>query len=220
MFSATHVGRDHLRVGRNNQDGCFSAPSVVVVTDGCSSQPQSEVGAQLGARFLGQWLTTQRELTTDLPQRATDALSGFLYQSTLALGPEVEAILERYFLFTYLAAMRVGARAMIFGLGDGGFCVDDELVRIESGPDNAPPYCAYRLTSQGSRPEPQLHYLGSAARLAVMTDGLDTLDPVRLRALIATAGLERNPLTLQRRLNVLAETERFTDDATLAVLGS
>ena len=28
----------------------------------------------------------------------------------------------------------------------------------------------------------------------------------------------KNRLTLQRRLNVLAETERFTDDATLAVL--
>lgn len=220
MFQATHVGRDHVRVGRNNQDGVFSSPSVVVVTDGCSSHPQSEVGALLGARFLGQWLTTQRELTADLPQRAIDALSGWLYQATLALGPEVESNLERYFLFTCLAAIRVGERAMIFGLGDGAFCVDDELVRLEAGPDNAPPYCAYRLTTQGSRPEPQLHFLGAATRLAVMTDGLNPLDPVRLRALIATAGLERNPLTLQRRLNVLAETERFTDDATLAVLGS
>jgi len=218
MFCASHIGRDHQRIGRNNQDGAFAAATVAVVTDGCSSQPQSEVGAQLGARFLGHWLSQQTELSQSLPRRATDALTAFLHQSSLRLGRELEPILERYFLFTFLAALRVGERAMIFGLGDGGFAVDEEIVRIESGPDNAPPYCAYRLTSSGSRPEPQLHFFGSAARLAVMTDGLNPLDPVRLRALMAMAGLEKNPLTLQRRLNVLAETERFLDDATLAVL--
>lgn len=222
MFSATHIGRDHQRVGRNNQDGVFASPSVAVVTDGCSSQPQSEVGAQLGARFLGNWLTRQ-QLTPDLPQRATDALTAFLYQAALSLDPDagmLEGVLERYFLFTYLAAVKQGDRAMIFGLGDGGFVVDDEVVRLESGPDNAPPYCAYRLTSVGTRPEAQLHFLGSAARLAVMTDGLNPLDPGRLRGLVDVVGLSRNPLTLQRRLNVLVEAERFLDDATLAVLGS
>ncbi|MDP1822181.1 MAG: protein phosphatase 2C domain-containing protein [Archangium sp.] len=218
MFAATHIGRDHLRIGRNNQDGVFTSPRVAVVTDGCSSQPQSEVGAQLGARFLGQWLSNQHELTPDLPARATDALTGYLYQSVLALGPEVEPTLERYFLFTFLAAIRVGDRGMIFGLGDGAFLVDDELVRIDSGPDNAPPYCAYRLTTSGSRPEPQLHFLGPARRLAVMTDGFHHLELARLITL--TTALTPNPLTLQRRLNVLAETERFTDDATIALLGS
>jgi hypothetical protein len=220
MFAATHIGRDHLRIGRNNQDGVFTSSRVAVVTDGCSSQPQSEVGAQLGARFLGQWLSTQAELSADLPQRATDALSGYLYQSVLALGPEVEALLERYFLFTFLAAVRIGERGMIFGLGDGAFLVDDELVRIDSGPDNAPPYCAYRLTTSGSRPEAQLHFFGTAKRLAVMTDGFAHLEQPRLLGLMEESALHRNPLTLQRRLNVLAETERFTDDATIALLGS
>ena len=218
MFAATHIGRDHLRIGRNNQDGVFTSPHVAVVTDGCSSQPQSEVGAQLGARFLGHWLTSQTELTPDLPARATDALTSYLYQSVVALGLEVEPLLERFFLFTFLAAVRIGDRGMVFGLGDGAFLVADELVHIDSGPDNAPPYCAYRLTSSGSRPEAQLHFLGSAKRLAVMTDGFHHLERQRLIAL--TEKLAPNPLTLQRRLNVLAESERFTDDATIALLGS
>jgi hypothetical protein len=219
MSAATHIGRDHLRIGRNNQDGVFTSPRIAVVTDGCSSQPQSEVGAQLGARFLGHWLSSQTELTADLPRRATDALTAYLYQSVLALGPEVESLLERYFLFTFLAALRVGERSMVFGLGDGAFLVDDELVRIDSGADNAPPYCAYRLTASGSRPEAQLHFVGEAKRLAVMTDGLHHLDPQRLLALANPEALSRNPLTLQRRLNVLAESERFSDDATIALLG-
>ena len=218
MVAATHIGRDHVRIGRNNQDGLFTSRHVAVVTDGCSSQPQSEVGAQLGARFLGHWLTSQTELTPELPARATDALTSYLSQSVLALGSEVEPLLERFFLFTFLAAIRIGDRGMIFGLGDGAFLADDELVHIDSGPDNAPPYCAYRLTSSGSRPEAQLHFLGPAKRLAVMTDGFHHLERQRLLALMEQ--LTPNPLTLQRRLNVLAETERFTDDATIALLGS
>ncbi len=220
MFAATHIGREHLRIGKNNQDGVFTSSRVGVVTDGCSSQPHSEVGAQLGARFLGQWLTSQAELTADLPHRATDALTGYLSQSVLALGPDVELILERYFLFTFLAALRIGDRGMIFGLGDGAFLVDDELVKIDSGPENAPPYCAYRLTNSGSRPEAQSHFLGPARRLAVMTDGFDRLTSPRLLELTHEEALHRNPITFQRRLNVLAETERFTDDATIALLGA
>lgn len=218
MFSATHIGREHVRIGRNNQDGVFTSPHVAVVTDGCSSQPQSEVGALLGARFLGQWLSKQSELSAELPERATEALTAYLYQAVFALGPEVEALLERYFLFTYLAAIRLGARGMIFGLGDGAFLVDDEVVRIDSGPENAPPYCAYRLTNSGSRPEAQTHFVGEAKKLAVMTDGLNQLSTERVREL--TSALNPNPLTLQRRLNVLAETERFSDDATIALVGS
>ena len=220
MFQATRIGRDHLRIGRNNQDGAFTSSHVAVVTDGCSSQPQSEVGAQLGARFLGQWLSTQTELAPELAHRATDALTAYLYQTVLALSPDIEPVLERYFLFTFLAAVRIGERGMIFGLGDGAFLVDDELVRIDSGPDNAPPYCAYRLTTSGSRPEAQLHFFGPARRLAVMTDGLHHLESQRLLTLMNPESLSRNPLTLQRRLNVLAESERFTDDATIALLGS
>ena len=78
----------------------------------------------------------------------------------------------------------------------------------------------YRLTNSGSRPEAQLHFLGPARRLAVMTDGFDRLTPPRLLELTNDEALHRNPLTFQRRLNVLAETERFTDDATIALLGA
>lgn len=220
MFAATHIGREHARIGRNNQDGAFASSQAVVVTDGCSSSPHSEVGAQLGARFLGRWLTTQGELTEDLPRRATEALCAYVSQAAQALGSEVDWLMERYFLFTYLAAVRIDQRALLFGIGDGAFLVESELVRIDSGPENAPPYCAYRLTSPGTQPEAQLHFSGPATQLAVMTDGFHQLEPKRLLSLVEREGLSRNPLTLQRRLNVLAQAERFTDDATIALLGS
>lgn len=220
MFSATHIGREHLRLGRNNQDGHFASAAVIVVTDGCGSQSGSEVGAQLGARFLGEWLSAQPPSAIDAhtPERAISALCDFLAATARALGGDWRDNLERFFLFTVLAAVRFDERALVFGLGDGAVLVDERLTRLESGPDNAPYYCAYRLTAaEGSRQPVQVHHLGPAGRVAVMSDGLDKLDPVRLRALVELDVL-KNRLTLQRRLNVLAETERFTDDATLAVL--
>src|SRR5689334_21318658 len=50
------IGRDHVRARKNGQDAVMtiSTPdvSVIVVADGCSSCCSSEVGAQLGARFI------------------------------------------------------------------------------------------------------------------------------------------------------------------------
>jgi hypothetical protein len=215
MFSASHIGREHVRLGRNNQDGHFASKSVVVVTDGCSSQPNSEVGAQLGARFLGEWLSAQTVLDDATPERAMNALCEWMKGAAQALGG-LEA-LEQYFLFTVLAAVRRDDRTLVFGMGDGAVLIDERLVRFDSGPDNAPLYCAYRLTS-AQPPGVEVHHFAAAGRVAVMTDGLNALDPVRVRALVGEVAPGRNPLTLQRRLNVLSETERFSDDATLAVL--
>lgn len=212
MVAATHVGRDHVRVGRNNQDGAFASENVVVVTDGCGSQPQSEVGAQLGARFLGEWLSSA-EFDSSLPERAVDALTSWIDLVSLRTG-ERSGILEQYFLFTFLAAVRSGSEIVVFGMGDGALSVDGRLVTLDSGDDNAPTYCAYRLTSS-SPPSVVTHFSGEASQVALMTDGLSAVVADELWS----PGLARNPFTLQRRLNVLATRERLHDDATIAILG-
>ncbi len=207
MFAASHLGRDHQRVGRNNQDGRYAGPGVVVVTDGCGSQPHSEVGAQLGARFLGDWLAAQPTVDMELPLRAFAALDAWL--DVVAADSSIR---EQFFLFTVLAAVRRETRTIVFGLGDGGVMVDGALVRLDSGPDNAPDYCAY-----ARRAAPQMHFFGECRQAVVMTDGLSALDTFRLAELTQLSATQ-NPLTLQRRLNVLAQKERFHDDATIAVL--
>jgi len=221
-FGASVQGRSHARLGRNNQDGWAlavdPARTAAVVTDGCGSQPRSEVGALLGAHFLARWLVRE-PISSELPERAALALQGFLATVAGGLGGGA-ALLEAQFLFTFLALVREGPRVSVFGLGDGAALVDGTWLQLDPGPENAPPYLAYRLGSpMAHHPRVQQHFLGEAAVAAVMTDGLEALARSQLEALVEGVADWRNPLTLQRRLNVLHAAAPFLDDATLVVAG-
>ena len=65
LASASVCGRDHQRVGRNNQDALAvergARHLVLVVADGCGSSPGSEVGARLGARLVAAALLRRLE---------------------------------------------------------------------------------------------------------------------------------------------------------------
>lgn len=227
-FGASFIGREHTRVGRNNQDAFAvqvkGSRSVAVVADGCGSAGHSEVGAQLGSRFLCSWLIQESNFAAR-PNAAVEALTRWLWAQAQSIpdGP-IEAVLEAYFLFTFLAVVREGPKCLVFGVGDGAVLVDGVCTRLEAGADNAPDYCAYRLVSS-RRVEPRVHFEGDAQQVVLMTDGFDALLEAasgvaagsRLQGLVEGAASWRNPLTLQRRLNVLAERERLADDATVAV---
>lgn len=226
---ASLIGREHVRLGRNNQDGFALARRgqaiAGVVTDGCSSSPRSEVGAQLSARFLAGWVATHAAgapLTEDLARSATDALCAWMYRAVSTLDGDPTAfveMVETYFLHTFLCGVQIAGDSLVFGIGDGAVLVDDALTRLDAGPENAPPYAAYRLLT-GRRPEPQVHFFGRARRVVLMTDGFDALlekEPSRLASLL-DGELFRNTRTLQRRLNVLGEAAPPADDATLVVM--
>lgn len=221
--TATVIGREHVRLGRNNQDGVVVATrgetTVAVVADGCSSQPFSEVGARLGARSLAVMTAALEHVAlADLPAVAFDHLTAWLERLVKAVEvDDATAVLEQYGLFTVLCAAQRGGEAVVFGSGDGAVFVDGQLTRLDSGEANAPAYVGYRLN--GKHIAPRVHHLGPARRLALATDGLDGwLDraPDGLRLLLDEPHVWTNPAHLQRRLNVLNEQERFTDDTTLA----
>jgi hypothetical protein len=220
--SASVIGREHVRLGKNNQDGVcvvrHPGQLVAVVTDGCSSQPFSEAGARLGARAMASIVAGLDQPLDALPSLAMERLTGWLERLVISTG-EPEVVLEQFGLFTVLCGVQRGHESIVFGAGDGVVLIDDRLIPLESGEGNAPDYLGYRLT--GRSVPPRTHHHGAARRLAVTTDGLApwlSAQPTRLAELLDEPQLCRNPVHLQRRLNVLAQTERFGDDATIAVI--
>ena len=232
------IGREHLRLGRNNQDGAAvlekDGIAVAVVTDGCGSGPSSEVGARLGARFLARRILSEARkngLTTELPSRVCEGLVSFLFTVARGLDLEGESLgddVAQQLLFTFQCAVMDGERALVFGVGDGVVAVDDAVTVLEPGAGNAPAYLAYRLVPQSLLPldfrahaatAPVLHHFGPASLVALATDGLSGKG-AELLALSSDDSVWKNPFQLGRRLNVLAARpgEGLSDDTTVALV--
>jgi hypothetical protein len=205
-------GSEHARLLRNNQDAVAACArgdrTAVAVADGCSEGPFSEVGARLVVRFLTHRACESARWGAELATEVTDALVAWLY--TLARGcGELEAFVQEQLLTTFLCAAVRGGEALVFGVGDGVVHVDGRTQVLDAGPENAPPYVAYRLLPLGGAPL-AVHHSGPARNIALATDGLNAkLD------LLDGAFDWKNPLALQRRLNV---TRGLFDDTTLALL--
>lgn len=250
-LAASLPGSEHQRLNRNNQDGLaiWSGHSglVAVVTDGCSAGRHSEVGAQLGARFLaaaiGQRLHPAQKLThRGWIDSFCDALTRWLESTARMLAPDPtqrEGVIADYLLFTFLAAIVTPRRAAIIGLGDGAWAVNGRVNHIEAGVDNAPPYLAYRLVDElrerlNGELQPRVHFadeLRNVSSLLVASDGLRDLERCAgqvlrngdraqgVAELVADARLRRNPSLLQKRLQAIAaQSGPLRDDLTMALL--
>jgi hypothetical protein len=197
---------------RNNQDAVAACARegrlAIAVADGCSEGAFSEVGARLVVRFLTHRACESARWGRELAVEVSDALVAWLY--TLARGSgALEAFVQEQLLTTFLCAVAREGEALVFGVGDGVVQVDGETRVLDSGPDNAPPYVAYRMLPLGGAPV-AVHHEGPAKRVALATDGLS-----HQLALLDGAFDWTNPHALQRKLNV---TRGLSDDTTVALL--
>lgn len=246
------VGREHVRVHKNNQDGYAIASDgdtiVAAVTDGCSSSKYSEVGARLAAAWLARCATTYAPgpTTPERPEQLGDALIDFLSSVCIQMSPRgmpIDDLLHHYFLFTYLCVVVTQEETWIVGQGDGVFSVNGTTRVLDSGPDNAPRYPAYRLadpnrlkggaqTVHGGRPSTL--YSGPTASLESLVIGTDGLVDLMERADeplndgTRQGGIEQferenrfitNPTLLHKKLVVIGEGHgRLRDDTTMVLI--
>ncbi len=227
-------GREHVRLGRNNQDAVRAhhepGLDVIVVTDGCGSSRASEVGAQLGALSIVEACVRGTKVGArgaELAGEVTECVERTLTRMARALvaGSSVdETLIDEFFLFTFLAAVAWAEGSLVFGIGDGIVIVDDETRVIDSGATNAPDYVAYRLVDRNRAPL-RVHFdapLAVPRSITLATDGASALvASSALRELSADPRLAKNPSLLQKRLvRWAAEPGVLMDDTSVAILGS
>lgn len=220
------TGQDHLRAGRDGQDGFALVETdrlaAAVVTDGCSSGTQSELGARLGARWLAALVVRHFDPGSPVASAhaITQALVAHLRIAARSLSPERSvdaAIVGDALLFGFLVAVVTAETGIVFGIGDGVVWVDGTATIIDPGPDNAPPYPAYALL--GATIAPAIHFTGACRTIAIATDGATELVP-RLAGLATDPRLFENRSLLRKRLNVLAKEVHLRDDTTIAIVRS
>ncbi|HYO59179.1 protein phosphatase 2C domain-containing protein [Archangium sp.] len=245
LAAATVQGREHARAGRNNQDAFWARESehglAAVVTDGCGSGVQSELGAQLGARRVveGALSLLGLRMPVDSPeflQRLGADVLCFLQALSGELG---ERAIGEALLFTVVGAVVTPEHTLVFSAGDGLWALNGEVHRLGPFPNNAPPYLAYGLLKPGAV-SLKAHALRSTAEvdsLLLGTDGVSDLAGLAEVGPLSQFWSEdryfSNPDALRRRLSLLnresvradfpaRRLERvpglLSDDTTLVVL--
>ena len=178
LAAASVAGRDHQRVGRNNQDAwaVFQGRRalVAVVADGCGSAPHSEAGARLGARLLASALARRLEdgagpveapVVAPIESLLDGARQEVLWQlRAVALGlcpssgPDARLMLGQvrdHLLFTLLGAVVGPVETVAFALGDGLLEVDGRPLALGPFPGNEPPYLGYALLPEALHGVPE-----------------------------------------------------------------
>lgn len=234
-------GTRHRHADTANQDAfhweASGRVSVALVTDGCSSGSHSEVGARLGARLLARaFLAECAGRTGAAPWQPGSGAAEFLarVQSRLlasflgvagAMGGPSRELLDDWFLFAAVAALRTPQRTLVACFGDGVAALNGEL-RVVASEGNRPRYPLYGLLRE---PEPEAAFPGETlwdvptaevGTILLGTDGAADLAAAEARTLPGSAEpvgplaqfwsddrYFRNPDRLRRRL-ALANRDR------------
>ncbi|MCS6813115.1 MAG: protein phosphatase 2C domain-containing protein [Cyanobacteria bacterium] len=150
LAAGSITGRDHLSMGKNNQDAMYSLITdqalISVVCDGCGSCAYSEVGARLIARLTVTTIARhlQAALTNDWASIRHQLLTA-LQTIVTTLGGDVEQTVRDYFLCTIVGVIVAPENTVLFSLGDGIVLLNGQLVPLGMTANNTPPYLAYGL---------------------------------------------------------------------------
>jgi hypothetical protein len=194
-------GKDYRGKEKNNQDAFFvqhGAGFIIgIVADGCGSSTKSEIGSNLGCRYIAESISRRihpvsrhmagieaENIKSLLLEVRTEVLSRIAVNVSEIGG----GTLERYsktvfdcFLFTCIGFVATPWITFAFSIGDGYIVANGDTTRIGPFPNNAPPYLAYSLLDPASITTPPdllnftLNYVSETEAvnsLLIASDGL------------------------------------------------
>lgn len=163
MATGTVTGKLHMASGKNNQDGFYTIYAddfmIGVVSDGCGSEPNSEVGAKLGCRMIAEIIYKRVDLFQNSGLKINEILTPKFWENTekelcrqLRQLSDIlgEDAIANFFLFTLVGFVMAKTESLFFSLGDGIVIVNGEITILGPFPDNAPPYLGYNILLEES----------------------------------------------------------------------
>lgn len=226
------IGREHIRIWRNNQDGVFSATMAIgdrdyhvgIICDGCTAGVNSEVGAKLLSAYLGseiRMMLLSGVEPKDIPAALYARAIGYLRSiASLTMPDNSLDFIKHHLLCTVIGFVADAERCYIFNAGDGTIIIGDETTKMDQ--DNKPRYIGYHLVDvkyllqqNGRLPdgfEVRVADLGHVERIAICSDGIED------EAIPLIWG-HRHELGLMRKLRVLSNHQiPFEDDCSVITL--
>lgn len=188
ITGGTVTGIDHLNPIKfgNNQDAYhwIDTPDmlIAIVSDGCGSSPDSEVGAKVGSKVVAQtvrdwmdmwgleaakvdianlsddfmWEAVRTESINTLKQIAVGMCT--VKQAVVDMGPKLLRTIKDAFLFTVVGIVLTDRVFVLFTIGDGFAMINGIELNLGEYPEDAPPYMMYTpIIPQLVDPTPELY---------------------------------------------------------------
>jgi serine/threonine protein phosphatase PrpC len=225
IVTATAPGSTHTNPGQpgkiNNQDAIAqiinSDSYVIVLCDGCGSQPHSGTGADIGAHLIAHAINNNLTKCSKLDQLDWDVITEEIKKSLrIAVGffdgdgstTTFEKMVVERFLFTAMVVVIKHDIALVTSFGDGIVIVDEEAIELEPPILNSPPYIGYLLLNKSAYHSEELK-----SHLAFSVIDIINLSEIEKSLIVGTDGLRElidddlhhpalvQPKSLQRWLN-------------------
>lgn len=183
------IGMNHKGTGMNNQDAFLidridENNFIMMVSDGCGSERDSEVGAKLGIRIFSKTIKEYYQYLDSMNAKEFIELIADMSSfklSNIAEASGIQDDLASYFLFTLLGGITTPKSTILFSLGDGIFIINGVHYKQEPFDNNSPAYLGYRDLIKSSFKKEDLKFnvmdleTSDIENLLIGTDGVNYL---------------------------------------------
>ncbi len=175
IATASVIGSTHQKLFYNNQDSynLYQDENCIigVVSDGCGSGSNSEVGAKLAVDFVVNFCKNEfSENHFDL-NILQNALIDFLQNIVInQQTKDEESFIKNYLLFTLFGFIIQQEQTYIFHSGDGFYILNNKEISIEQ--DNRPKYIANSLLNGDFSMSLEIIDTNKVEKILIATDGI------------------------------------------------
>jgi hypothetical protein len=133
-------GFTHRQLEYNNQDFVLVSENdeynIGLIADGCGSGSNSEVGAQLGLKFLLRKIDEQ--INSDWKANLKENIQKYSNQIAKLHSTNLREFTKNFLLYTIIGFVEENSKITIFSFGDGVIIIDDQIKVINQ--NNRPKY--------------------------------------------------------------------------------
>jgi len=137
---ATIQGHTHRNLEYNNQDFVLITENdnfkIGLIADGCGSGSNSEVGAQLGLKFLSKRII--EKIDSDWKSNLKEDIQRYSKEISEIHSSDSKGFIRDFLLYTIIGFVEKDNILTIFSYGDGVIIIDDKIEIINH--DNRPKY--------------------------------------------------------------------------------
>ena len=224
----TIQGFTHRNLEYNNQDFVLVSENIGynigLVADGCGSGSNSEVGAQLGLKYLLRRISEQ--INSDWKLNLKEDLQNYSKQLAKLHSDNPKAFIKDFLLYTLLGFIEKDNKLTIFSFGDGVIIIDDQINVINQ--NNRPKYVNNELIGNESGAFNYKELSLNKQTIIIGSDGVeDFIDGINSGQIEEYENLEQfigdennfsNPIHIPKLLKKYSRKGILKDDCTLIIM--